>query len=635
MILGLYLSLFLATAWGQSSSPVIDPDKFTICAITINSDDEKKIFQAQAAKYPQKFNPVVELTDLGDDWFSKSCSSGIRCDQLVISGHFGGDFFGESGKSLSLQELEKAGCSKTCEGILNQPYEVFLFGCNTLSGKEKDSRTPDQYLQVLLRDGIPLAQAELVVQSRYGVIGDTHKASMQRAFSGEKKQLYGFDSIGPSGKNVKGFLNNYFSKISSASHLEKQQAKRIMNQVDMGNKILAESLKSTAFAQCAGADDGDEKMKKVCGLLDVRKSNEEKLDLTIELLGQEEFLLYLPAINIFMKDINNQYSLTDSEKASLELIKNNEVIKRQILGLIDVSKGFGLKMEWTILAQNMGYLSQEEASERLSFEVAKVFSKPLADSDVDVMCSIENSSMIKIKNEDLKNTRFDYRALSALSCLSYSTDAPLRNRLINSKISGAYVNDIKMYLALVDSNGDNSEMRIPSDLMQYAKSTMVNPDLDTAEGGIRFMAKFSPKDPQLKIEFNKLLKRAAGDDQKLYLVAETAKSMSIKDTPTLKEIKKLLKQNSGYDSQIIDVLINAKTEDVSMQKEIASIIVDKKVNSYIRERVFNYIKEIKNPDQEVYGYVLDYIKEGYYGAKAFLKDAPLSPELRAEFEKLK
>ena len=83
------------------------------------------------------------------DWFDKACASGIRCDQLVISGHFGGTFFGMSGNALSLSTLEAKGCSKSCEGILSHPYEVFLFGCNTLSGKEKDSRTPEQHLQIL------------------------------------------------------------------------------------------------------------------------------------------------------------------------------------------------------------------------------------------------------------------------------------------------------------------------------------------------------------------------------------------------------------------------------------------------------------------------------------------------------
>jgi hypothetical protein len=239
--------LFLFAFWLINShaqtSPKIDPNKFTICAITINSDEEKKIFQAQVAKNASKFNPIVELTDMGDDnnWFKKACESKIKCDQLVISGHFGGVFFSdnpEQNKKLSLTELESAGCSKSCEGILNDPYEVFLLGCNTLAGKELDHRTPAQYLQVLLNDGFSVSQAELVVQARYGAVGDANKGSMQRAFAGAKKNIYGFDSIGPSGKTIKPFLTNYFSKITLPDHLAKMQSQRLINVVQNTKLIL-------------------------------------------------------------------------------------------------------------------------------------------------------------------------------------------------------------------------------------------------------------------------------------------------------------------------------------------------------------------------------------------------------------
>lgn len=96
-----YLSLFILSfsAFAQDSSPKLDPNKYTICAITINSDDEKKVFQNYTSKHPAKFNPVVELTTLGDqsNWFKKACESGIKCDQLIISGHFAGSFFSEEG----------------------------------------------------------------------------------------------------------------------------------------------------------------------------------------------------------------------------------------------------------------------------------------------------------------------------------------------------------------------------------------------------------------------------------------------------------------------------------------------------------------------------------------------------------
>ena len=171
--------IFLGTAGADEFAPKIDPNKFTICTATINSSNEKAVFEEVAASNKERFNPIVELTDFGDDWFKKACESQIRCDQLVISGHFGGNFFGESGLSLKFNELEDQSCSRTCEGIMSSPLEVFLFGCNTLATKAKDSRSPEEYLNALLTDRIPRAQADAIVESRYGITDDDNKTRQE------------------------------------------------------------------------------------------------------------------------------------------------------------------------------------------------------------------------------------------------------------------------------------------------------------------------------------------------------------------------------------------------------------------------------------------------------------------------
>lgn len=394
MILFITTILLVGLSYAQNQSPVVDPNKFTICAITINSDNEKKVFESQVKKYPKKFNPVVELTTMGtededgDDWFDMACKSGLRCDQLVISGHFGGTFFGDTDKELSMEELESKGCSKTCEGIMAQPYEVFLFGCNTLASKEQDRRTPGQYLQVLLSDGIPRPQAEMVVETRYGTTGDDFKSSMQRAFHGNNKQLYGFDSIGPSGKNVEGFLKNYFSKIKAPEHLEKLQAKRMMNQVEMGNSALANSLKSTAFTQCLGGETNDPASNVICKLRDENLSVDKKMDVLLEALSNENFLVFVPAINSFLKDHPiakmdeiNQKKITD--------IQNNEVLKRQILGLLS-TKNLTMAYDWSGLANSLGIMNTDERNTYLSEKVLPLFDDGISRDEIDMVCSMFN-----------------------------------------------------------------------------------------------------------------------------------------------------------------------------------------------------------------------------------------------------
>ena len=640
LLLIVLLSLFSLT-WGQSTSPVVDPDKFTICAITINSDDEKKVFQAQAAKDPKKFNPVVELTNMGDsnDWFSKACSSGIRCDQLVISGHFGGDFFGESGKSLSLRELETAGCSKSCEGILSKPYEVFLFGCNTLSGKEGDSRTPAQYLQVLLIDGIPLAQAELVVQSRYGAIGDSHKASMQRAFGGESKQLYGFDSVGPSGKNVKGFLNNYFTKVSAANQLEKQQAKRMLDKVDMANKALAESLKSTAFSQCASVNLNDEKSQKVCGLLDSRKSKGQKLDLTIELLGQEDYLLYLPAINTFMKDIQYE-SLSEEDKKTFDLIKNNTVIKQQLLGLIDQTHGLGLKAEWILLAHNKGYLSDKETSQKITFEIEKIFSKRLSMTDSDRICSLfgDISPYIKISDKNLISRYIGPEEIQAFSCLVPISDPLLAQRIISTKVSASDVNTIETQISIA-SNSTERDLQIPTILINHAKKKFSDSDVYEAGSALEFIVKFHPDDPDALALARKFINDPKQDNEKIRYGLRALSEMKTKDLPALLDVLGLAKKLDHPANDVINVLINSKSEDKKIQVGISDLLNLTNVQDYNKEKIISHFKDLKPEDNNIHQNLVKYATEtnSYFGkrdALELLKTLNLSPELKAEVEKL-
>ncbi len=495
LLLGIFLS-FLAHA--QDLSPKLDPNKLTVCTITINSDDEKKVWQGQVAKEPNKFNPVVELTELGstEDWFAKSCASGIRCDQLIISGHFAGSFFSEKGdKNLSLSKLEEAGCSKTCEGILSNPYEVFLLGCNTLSGKEADHRTPAEYLQVLLRDGIPVSQAELVVQSRYGSVGDSNKAAMQRAFGGDSKLIYGFDSVGPSGKTIKPFLDKYFSRIKLSEHLEKLSAKRMMNQVEEGNKILQDVMKSTAFAHCNNIDEDDEKTKAICSLLDLKVSDDEKLAKSLELLIRDDFLVYLPHVGRYVGSLKGK-ELTDSQKSSLQLIKNNEVIKNQIVGLAEKASSLGLKAEWLELATNLDYLSKEDALIKIKEPLRDYFKKNITVESLEAVCSLSNKALfasVPLTSADVSLKSFRPMDIYALDCLG-TPSADLTERVILAYPTGDEEADATLYQLAI--KGLNADSNIPNWVLKEFKfkETLASNSYSITSS-LKVYEKLFPEDP--------------------------------------------------------------------------------------------------------------------------------------------
>ena len=127
-----FLTALFVAAW----APIVHAEKKTVCSITVNSADEKETFRRYLP--PDKYQ-FVELVERGrPDWLESACRQGVRCDVLVISGHYdgGNEFFPdrlEADEFLPVAEMERVSCSESCRGLFSQVKEVYLFGCNTLN----------------------------------------------------------------------------------------------------------------------------------------------------------------------------------------------------------------------------------------------------------------------------------------------------------------------------------------------------------------------------------------------------------------------------------------------------------------------------------------------------------------------
>ena len=127
-----FIKVFLLTALlAGVCAHDADADKKTVCSITVNSADEKEAFRRSLP--PNKYQ-FVELVERGrSDWLESACRQGIRCDVLVISGHYdgGNEFFSdqlEVREYLPVAEMERVSCSDSCPGLFSQLKEVYLFG---------------------------------------------------------------------------------------------------------------------------------------------------------------------------------------------------------------------------------------------------------------------------------------------------------------------------------------------------------------------------------------------------------------------------------------------------------------------------------------------------------------------------
>src|SRR5687767_12014966 len=145
----LLATLLLATApWALA-------ERQTVCTITLNSPDEREAFRRNL---PEGKFDFIELVERGNpDWLATSCRKGVRCDVLLVSGHFAGTEFYASRadigvETLPVDVLERAACSDTCPGLFEDLKEVYLFGCDTLNPAPVRVATPE-VVRALLREG--------------------------------------------------------------------------------------------------------------------------------------------------------------------------------------------------------------------------------------------------------------------------------------------------------------------------------------------------------------------------------------------------------------------------------------------------------------------------------------------------
>ena len=288
--------------------PMIAWGRGTVCTMTLNSSQEIEVFKRNLK--PQGFD-FVDLTENVDPlnlgWFDQACKRRIQCDILVLSGHFGGTFFGSSGLQISLEHLNANRCMQTCDGMLKHPKEVFLFGCNTLAGKERDSRTTEEYQRVLMNDGIPEETAARVAAARYSPLGFSYRDRMLQVFAGVPV-VHGFDSVSPSGAHVERALQNYFDRVGDYSQrLRELKAQQIASSTKDWDQAL--SLTSRASAPGAATVDHDQ-----CGLYDPRYSTYDRLQNVEQLVNGKNVGSYLIMAGDFLLSLRGK-DLDRSERA--------------------------------------------------------------------------------------------------------------------------------------------------------------------------------------------------------------------------------------------------------------------------------------------------------------------------------
>src|SRR6478736_5153605 len=260
-------------------------DRTTVCTITVNSSDEKEAFRRHLPADKYQF---VELVERGrPDWLESARRKGIRCDVLIISGHYdGGDYAGgneffsehvDSHEFLPVDEMERVACSEPEDGLFSQLKEVYLFGCNTLNPQALRS-DPAEIARSLVQSGHAPAEVERFARGLSVRYADSSRDRMRHIFR-NVPAVYGFSSVAPLGPVAATYLDRYFQAGGS----------RDVATGRAGPKVLP-YFPGRSLTLTRGMADGDADAgyrRELCQFVDDRLSTMQKVEALHRLLSRD------------------------------------------------------------------------------------------------------------------------------------------------------------------------------------------------------------------------------------------------------------------------------------------------------------------------------------------------------------
>jgi hypothetical protein len=363
------LTALAGVAWAPDASSVPK----TVCTITINSADEKDAFRRYLPADKFQF---IELVERGrPDWLASACSTGVRCDALVISGHYDGGhvFFSErvdSEEFLPVDEMERASCSDSCSGLFSQLKEVYLFGCNTLNPAAFHS-TSEAIARTLAQSGHSPADAERLARALSVRYADSSRDRMRHIFK-DVPAIYGFSSSAPLGPAAATLLDHYFQSGGTRDIAGGRAGPRILSY------FAGHSLTMTRGSTDADSDAGFR--RDVCQFFDDRMSTEQKLDFVRRLLNRDmaEVHMFLDRLENYAASWIDTARQTPAAARAFDEITNDRPARDRYLDFARNSGQPAVRARMIALAQRLGWLTAPEKH----VELVRLLNDQLTRADV-------------------------------------------------------------------------------------------------------------------------------------------------------------------------------------------------------------------------------------------------------------
>jgi hypothetical protein len=382
----LLLTALLAAAWAHD----VRADKKTVCTIKVNSSDEKDIFRQNLSRDEFQF---VELVESGrPDWLESACRKGVRCDVLLISGHFDGgtEFYSDrldAREYLPVGEMERVSCSDSCPGLFSQLKEVYLFGCNTLNAEAMRSAS-GEIARSLVRSGHSQSDAERLSRVLNERHGESNRDRMRHIFK-DVPVIYGFSSKAPLGRTAGPMLDRYF-KSGSGGEIGSGRA---------SPKLLG-LFAPSSMARATGLSDSDPKAgfrRDVCHFSDDRLSAAQKLGFVHELMGREmaEVRMFLDHIEKYSASLSEAERRTPAVSRALDEIARDEVARTRYLEFARDADLPAVRARMVELARSLGWLSAaDQRAELMRMIGDRLAGSAVSLAEVDLVCALNKDHQL-------------------------------------------------------------------------------------------------------------------------------------------------------------------------------------------------------------------------------------------------
>lgn len=353
----------------------------TVCTVTVNSADEREVFR----KYlPEPVYRFVELAQMGQrDWLKSACEAQVRCDVLVVSGHFAGTAFYSSthGEQLPVDELERVACSASCPDLLSQLKEVYLFGCDSL--KDEPVRTH----------------------------GESAYERMRRIFK-DVPVIYGFSSLAPYGRVAGPMLRSHF-EAGFGSELGSGVA----------NPKLLKLFAPTSMIATSGArEEHAERRADVCRHYDDAVTPASRLAFMHELLGRDtpELRAEFDRVEAYFASVDEASRASLGYAQATRQLADDVGTRGRYLRTARQTQDPALRVRMLTVARTVGWLTEQTHRAELAAMIGDVLAeRSIGFGEVDLICTLNQDRQLdsELARFQVAQTLTTPANAAALACL--------------------------------------------------------------------------------------------------------------------------------------------------------------------------------------------------------------------------